>query len=1032
MFFRSGYSQPKILTEIRQIPSSEKYLTSSWTSSQGLPQNTINKIAQDSKGFIWAATFGGLVRFDGINFKVYSVKEYPGLISDRIRNIFIDSKDNIWISTESHKLIIFDGKIFKNASLHIPTSTLQIVPMVETSKGGVYLSIDSLLYYHKDGKIELVKTKNDKKNQSLLWNLTASPILNNDTLFVIQDNLLALVYEGKEIKSLYPNLEPAYSNSCVYNKYGYWFIQGRELYHSKTFEGLLNPRRVFPERTFIAIYGRGDDIIAGTHDNDIVLIRDKELSVIESNNNKMVTIYTNYFIDKEKNYWIGTELNGLFYIKRKFLYTLDQSYGINTLNTYPILKASDGSIWIGQNIGLQRIDKGKVYSYKPDDNNSITTWGLAEDREKNIWIASNGNGIWKYDGKNFEKIKNKTNRYQNLNNFSAFCDKDNRVWIGRKGSIARFSNGNDKYFDPNNNINNLYLNFVQDDEGIIWVASNDGVFKFENGKFFIDKGLSLEYSRTLYIDSKKRLWSGSYGNGIKIKSNNKYISLTEKEGLYNNVISAIVEDGIGNYWFTSNKGIFKIQSTQVDNYLYGKADKVISIKYGEEEGILNTEFNGGCQPSWMKDDEGNLWFPSFGGAIIVDVKALANSTTQPEVIIESLATKDSIYYPSEKIILPSIYSNFTITYKSPSFSSPQNVKFKYRLKGLENEWHDNGNKREITFQKLPYGDYEFEVIVTDSYGNSSKKASTIKFRVDSIFYETPLFYIIVSLFIITIISFLYLNKLRLAKKDAAKLETLVNERTISLQNAKEDAERLANEEKILRSQAEEENRQKIELLRIVSHDLKNPVFAIKGFTEILLEDDSFDEEKKEIITMIGEAGERQKELITQLLNYSRYEGGDFVLDKSRVNIINVMNKILPHFIQIAANKNQEIHFTYEKNEMMILTDQTFFSQIIENILSNAIKYSPKNTNIFISVQSGNEKVLIMIKDEGPGFREEEKKIMYKPFVKLSAQPTDGESSTGLGLSIVKRFVELNGGSILLNSTYGYGSEFILEFDEVKA
>ncbi|MDX9923684.1 MAG: two-component regulator propeller domain-containing protein [Ignavibacteriaceae bacterium] len=826
LFHESGFAQPKILSDIRFIPSSGKYLTSQWTSNQGLPQNTINQIAQDSKGFIWAATFGGLVRFDGINFKVYSVKEYQGLISDRIRNIFIDSKDHIWISTESHKLIIFDGKNFIDKSHLFPNSTLQIIPMIETSGGGVYLSIDSLIYFEKDGNLTLVKTKINKINQLPLWNITSSPILNNDTLFVIKDNLLALVYEGKVIKSLYANLEPAYSNSCVYNKYGYWFIQGRKLYYSKTFEGLLNPKRVFPERTFIAIYGKGNDIIAGTHDNDIVLIRDKNLSVIQSNNNKLVTIYTSYFIDRERNYWIGTELNGLYYIKKRFLYTLDQSYGINTLNTYPILKASDGSIWIGQNIGLQRIDKGKVYSYKPDDNNSITTWGLAEDREKNIWIASNGNGIWKYDGKNFEKIKNKSNRYLNINNLSAFCDKDNRIWIGRKGSIVRFSNGKEEYFDPNNNINNLYLNFIQDDAGIIWVASNDGVFKFENGKFVLDNSLSLKYSRSLYLDSKKRLWTGSYGNGIIIKSNKKYFSLTEKEGLYNNIISAIVEDGKGNYWFSTNKGIFKIQSAQIDNFINGKAEKVISIKYGEDEGLVNTEFNGGCQPSSMKDDEGNLWFPSFGGAVIIDVKALTNSTTQPEVIIESLVTKDSIYYPNEKILLPASYSNFTITYKSPSFSSPQNVKFMYRLKGLENEWHENGNKREITFQKLPYGDYEFEVIVTDGYGNSSKKAGIIQFSVDSIFYETPFFYLIVSLSIIILISSLYFIRIRIARKDALKLESLVNERTISLQKAKEDAERLAGEEKILRAQAEEENRQKIELLRIVSHDLKNPVFAI--------------------------------------------------------------------------------------------------------------------------------------------------------------------------------------------------------------
>ncbi|MFA7290497.1 MAG: HAMP domain-containing sensor histidine kinase, partial [Melioribacteraceae bacterium] len=207
--------------------------------------------------------------------------------------------------------------------------------------------------------------------------------------------------------------------------------------------------------------------------------------------------------------------------------------------------------------------------------------------------------------------------------------------------------------------------------------------------------------------------------------------------------------------------------------------------------------------------------------------------------------------------------------------------------------------------------------------------------------------------------------------------------------------------------------------------------AINGLTELLLEDESLNEEGKEIVEMIGEAGNRQKELITRLLHYSHFEGGDFNLEMSEVNVVYSINKILPNFMLTAENKNQKIQFNYNNEETLISADNLLFSEIIENLLSNAIKYSPPNRNIFIDVLKVRSKVQINIRDEGPGFSEDDKIKMYKPFVKLSAQPTGGELSTGLGLSIVKRLTELNKGTITLVSTQRHGSEFILEFDEVK-
>ncbi len=1031
LFLADVFPQPKILSDIRKIHPSETYLVSSWTSNHGLPQNTINSIAQDSKGFIWLSTFGGLVRFDGVNFKVFSSKEYPALLSDRIINIFIDKNDLIFIANESGQVLTFDGKKFSDITFKFPNININYSFLGEDSKGNKYILADSIIYYYTKEKIELIDFSKSEITAKVNKLISFSPTMIGDSLFVIKDQTGLLLFNGKIVKSLKVHSKGELSNSCLVNSLGYWFLKAGKLMFSKRFENINNAISLFPDLKFISFYGKENKIIASTWDRELVSIDNFKISTIQEKNRKLISLYSKLFIDKKNNYWIGSEIDGLFFIRKKFLYTFDKSFGINRLNTYPIFKASDNSIWIGQNYGLQRIINNKIEDFAIEKTINLAPWGITEDKDKNIWLASTGNGIFKYDGKNRISYKEDINPHAGDKFFSAFCDKDNNIWFGGVGTIVRYKKNQFEFFRPYKNKANLFRNFIQDKDGIIWIASEVGLLKYDNNNFVPIKDFELNSARALYIDKNNRMWIGTYGKGIAVKIGDKFKYLSEKQGLFSNIISAIVEDGIGNFWFTSNNGLFRIRESEIDSYLSGKSNEVISIHYGIDDGLSNNEFNGGCQPSWMRDDEGNLWFPSFGGPVIVDLKSLSDPVTEPKVFIENLVVEDLVFSPEDKIKIPADYTNFTINFNSPSFSSPKNVKYRYRLIGSSDKWRDNNNAGQITFQKLPYGDYEFQLLVIDSHGNKSKKPVSIKFTIQSVFYETPLFYLLCSLLIIVIISILYYVRIRLAKIHELKLEALVNERTISLKIAKENAEHAVEEEKIHRAKAEEENRQKIELLRIVSHDLKNPVFAIKGLIEMLLDEGSLDEEDKKIVKMIGESGDRQAQLISELLNYSRYEGSDFNLDKTEINVVTSIKRIITNFYQTAHNKNQEIQFESPKDIIIIEADTILFTQIIENLLSNAIKFSPMNKNIFISVQSDNGKVQIKIKDEGLGFSEEDKLIMFKPFVKLSSIPTNGEASTGLGLSIVKRFVKLNNGTISLNSIKDKGAEFILEFDEIK-
>lgn len=1029
LIFINGFAQPKIVQDLSNGKIVKNYVLSKWDSRSGLPQNSVMAVQQDKNGFLWIATFDGLARFDGLNFKIYSVKDYPELKSNRLVTLHIDSKNVIWISNELGRIITFDGKVFRDVTPVFNQNFLYVYNIREDQNGMIYFrSYEHLLTYKNGKSSKVVLRENSKPN--IIDSVHSINNIGGDSMLVICKSSASIVVNGVVVKSL--RLEDKNLFTAIKNDEGYWLANNYELLFSRSFEGINNARRFEGMKTVVNdLFSYHNHIIATTFDYGIAKISLKGVEEFLSRAEAPSRQYS-FYRDKDSNYWIGTDVYGLIFMKKKFLYTLGNAQGIIQPNTYPILKASDGTIWIGQNAGLQRIAGNKIISYTDKyglKNSSV--WGLAEDKEKNIWVGVNGYGLFKFNGKNFEDysqyIIDKSGTYI----FALLVDSKNRLWIGSVDCISKHENGQFKFYHPSANTKNIFRNFLEDDKGNIWAASDQGVFHLEGDLFKPVSSLNLKLSRALYIDSKKRLWIGSYGNGILVKDGEKTININKRNGLYSDIISAIVEDGRGNYWFTTNTGIFRITQQSIEKYFSGDKQFVTSISYGLEEGLQNTEFNGGCQPNWMRDREGNLWFPSFGGPVILDVSTQVESNYDSKLFIENLTTNDKIFWPNEEIILPSTYSRFTINFNSPSFTSGNKIQFKYKLSGIDNEWVDIGNQHSITFQKLPYGDYVFELIASDNRGNMVNKPATLKFSVRAKINETPYFYIILFFIIISIIAYAFNLKLKIAKTREEKLEKIVSERTSSLQIAKEQAEIAAMEEKSLRSKSEEENRQKNELLRIVSHDLKNPVSAIKGFTEMLLEDGELNEEDRSVVEMMQDASERLREMITQLLNFSRFEGENFTILKSEVFLKGEIAKVLARLEPVALKKNQKLIRDFQQDEVKIKVDDLLFGQIIENLVSNAIKYSAAGKDILIWMKENNGKVLIGVKDSGQGFSAKDKELMFKPFVKLSSLPTAGEQSTGLGLTIVKKFVELNDGALNLTSEKGVGSEFIINFDIVK-
>jgi len=267
-------------------------------------------------------------------------------------------------------------------------------------------------------------------------------------------------------------------------------------------------------------------------------------------------------------------------------------------------------------------------------------------------------------------------------------------------------------------------------------------------------------------------------------------------------------------------------------------------------------------------------------------------------------------------------------------------------------------------------------------------------------------------------------------QEASEMKTRYLDVAHRVDTFKKESEELAaknTELKKLNTQLTQLNIEKNEFLGIASHDLKNPLASISlSATTLKKHYKNFAPEKVEnYLDKIAATSDRMKNIIINLLNINTIESGEYNITKSEINLSKLIEYIIDDFEQNAKQKNIEIKFVQPK-EIKITTDEQAIHRILENLISNAIKYSNPDGTVDIELLSGSDKVTIKIKDNGLGIQDSEKKRVFQKFPRLSNKPTAGENSTGLGLSIVKKLTELIGGNISFESEYGKGTTFVLE------
>jgi len=755
LFQNCLYAQSSFLSE-KSLSSELPYAVQIWNTENGLPQNSVNSITQTLNGYIWLATFDGLVRFDGVKFTVYNTANTSSLKSNYIREVFSDKNGGLWVAT-SNDILKYENNEFLNFGIETYASD---VDFCDGKNGAVYINIQSHgLYEYKNDKLSKLEN---------VTNLSIDDIaFSQNELYLATDN--GLYIYSRDLK-LRPTIKGFISFIEKSKKEGeFWIVNSGKLLKIKDGEIITSEfEKILPiEANIQGISYVNKDLTIISSLDKIFIHHNKELFVYDEttglSENKLLSVFS----DVDNNIWIGTYTSGLNMLSKKAFQSFTKDEGLSNESATSITQSRDSSVLVGYRCdGVYEVTQdGQLKNKILVGNNCILT--LLKDKEGGFWAGTAGRGIFynSSNGKQTHYSISKTDSTQDI--LSIYQDSGGKIWAGTSSGLYYFEK--EKFVlmkTPHEKYDHVCY-IMEDNKKRIWYGSHKGIgiIKGEKHTFLTTKnGLSNNKIREIYEDESGVFWIGTYGGGLNRYKDEVFYSYGNQNGLLNENVSCIIEDEFGYLWMSSNNGLYRVEKQSLNDLAEGKTKVIKSRVFVKQDGIKNIEFNGGAQPAVWEDFYGNFWFPTISG--VVKGRSL-NPTMEVKstVLIENVTVDGKNVKQGENIEIKSSVDEVEISYTLPSFSSPKSIRFQYKLEGLNSNWINAGSRRKAYFSNIPGGEYVFKV---RTYNNPEKVAS-FSFVVPIVFWETLWFYFLLGIITVLIITFLALLRVRnIKKKSIAK------------------------------------------------------------------------------------------------------------------------------------------------------------------------------------------------------------------------------------------------------------------------
>jgi diguanylate cyclase (GGDEF)-like protein len=769
-----------------------QYMQTTWTSESGLPQNSVQAIAQTTDGYLWMGTQEGLTRFDGARFVTYTRHTAAGLASDFIQALAAGPDDSLWIGTnsglshyESVRGSVTNG-VFTKLTTKDGLAANSITALVEDRQGGLWVGTSQGLNRIVGGQVQSWRIGDSLADAAInamvldsggtLWIGTSRGLSRFEhghfVTFTTRNglpgnNIVALAaavdgsiwlgtqahglaqIRGSHVLTLPQRLPWNEISGLLADHDGAVWIAFDRHGIARLFRGKLDfydfARGLPSDRCGNALFeDREGSLWVGLLDAGVAQLRDGKFSVFGKPEGLSGNYDGNVLQAQDGTMWIGADNGGLDHLlPNGRVEVFNHRNGLPDQAVYSLLQTRDGDLWVGyQRDTIARIHHRQVSIYHDPDAIGDSVNALFEDRQGNLWVGFEGKGLARFDRGRFQHISEE----------------------GRAAGIT------------------------QSADGAIWsVWDDEGVQRLFNGtttSWTTGNGLHSDHAMSIYADPDGSVWIGTASGGLSHIRGNRIVTWTPDQGIPDTSIGSILEDNQGNLWMGGDTGVFRIAKADLNRQPPASGQVLHPALYGSSDGLRSRETLYGSMPCAWKSRDGRLWFGTIQGVAVVDPAHIAVNRVVPPVWIDRVSFDSHPIPLTDGMRLGPGAGNLEASFSAPSFVAPQRVRFRYRLIGFDPDWIYSGNRRTAWYTNLPPGRYTLTVQAENNDGIRNLTGASFNFVLRPPITRTPIAYFCYAMVIMLLAWAIVAFRTRSLTRRQQELTRTVAERTAQLESEK--------------------------------------------------------------------------------------------------------------------------------------------------------------------------------------------------------------------------------------------------------
>ncbi|MFO8232716.1 MAG: two-component regulator propeller domain-containing protein [Longimonas sp.] len=1027
----------------RTVSAPVRYTAERFTVSDGLPQNSVQAIAQTPDRYLWIGTRDGLARFDGASFTTFTPSTTPALPSSHITALASGPDGTLWIGTAAGLARYRNGTFESLADQHSAWATY-IRELTVADDGTVWTTPEHMLLRHRADTTTALRPRDwPGLRPRLIKNLHVDT---QDRLWLLYDDMLQ-TQRADSMHTLRRGRALPDDNLVAIGDGPDGAVQvgtesgQRVLVYA---DSVVTRPHLLPEEASADAYAfsREPDAFTWVGRSDVLTAYRNADSVFTYAPDPAHTYPPNVFYrDQAGTMWVGTEGGGLLRLNQPLFTVYDVTDGLSYNVALSLTEGPDDDMWIGTNCrGLNQWADGQMTSYV-DDNvpPDACLYAATTRHDSTVWVGHNDVVRINPDTGASTRIplpydaSGQPKRGDVVKALYEDPSDPEVLWVGTIYGLyklrgtevqARYTTADGL---PANRVQYIHRS---ERTGALWLSTRQGLARLHDNEITAltpETGFPSRSPRAIYEDPQGALWIGTYGDGLVHYADDTFTALTESDGLFDNVVSALVPDGNGALWMSGNRGIARARLDDLYAVVQNRRTRLPTVDYGQAAGLLNPETNGGFQPAAATDAQGRLWFPTLGGVAVVDPNEAVAAAQPPPVDVQGVSyQREPLSLSGPENELPLGQRSFDIQYTGINLSRADAVRFQYQLQGVDASWQPAGGRRTAFYTNVPPGTHTFRVRAANEDGEWSAPA-TLTLTVPPHFYETTWFMGLVGLVVVMGLVGAYQMRTYRLRNRKAELQRQVRAQTAALraekQRTAEALDTVAEQKEAISAL----NAAKSRLFANVSHEFRTPLTVALGLLEDWIDADDADlaDSLRADLEQVLLQNRRVLRLVNQLLDIARLESQSLTLRVQPVALAPFLQRVAAAFEPLAAQQGITFNRRLPGDIGSVPADPEHLETVVVNLLSNAFKFTPAEGTITLTATVHDERdetACIQVADTGPGIPPEDHDAIFERFVQTHRSDAGG---TGIGLALVKALTEQHGGTVSVESAEDDGTTFTI-------